>query len=172
MRKSIKRLTAAVLFMSITVSSTFFLTACKNNDVSSKNKIVVFNYGDYIDSTLLDKFEKETGIKVVYEEFLTPEAMYTKFKNGAVDYDLICCSDYMLDKMIKEKDVRKIDYDKMKYIKISVKNTGICRKVLTRHLVIQFLITGEQSAYCIILKWWIKYLTAGMSYGIRSIKTT
>lgn len=117
MRKSIKRLTAAVLFMSITVSSTFFLTACKNNDVSSKNKIVVFNYGDYIDSTLLDKFEKETGIKVVYEEFLTPEAMYTKFKNGAVDYDLICCSDYMLDKMIKEKDVRKIDYDKMKYIK-------------------------------------------------------
>ena len=60
---------------------------------------------------------KETGIKVVYEEFLTPEAMYTKFKNGAVDYDLICCSDYMLDKMIKEKDVRKIDYDKMKYIK-------------------------------------------------------
>ena len=64
MRKSIKRLTAAVLFMSITVSSTFFLTACKNNDVSSKNKIVVFNYGDYIDSTLLDKFEKETGIKV------------------------------------------------------------------------------------------------------------
>ena len=56
MRKSIKRLTAAVLFMSITVSSTFFLTACKNNDVSSKNKIVVFNYGDYIDSTLLDKF--------------------------------------------------------------------------------------------------------------------
>lgn len=74
MRKSIKRLTAAVLFMSITVSSTFFLTAYKNNDVSSKNKIVVFNYGDYIDSTLLDKFEKETGIKVVYEEFLTPEA--------------------------------------------------------------------------------------------------
>ena len=61
MRKSIKRLTAAVLFMSITVSSTFFLTACKNNDVSSKNKIVVFNYGDYIDSTLLDKFEKETA---------------------------------------------------------------------------------------------------------------
>ena len=37
MRKSIKRLTAAVLFMSITVSSTFFLTACKNNDVSKPN---------------------------------------------------------------------------------------------------------------------------------------
>ena len=145
MRKSIKRLTAAVLFMSITVSSTFFLTACKNNDVSSKNKIVVFNYGDYIDSTLLDKFEKETGIKVVYEEFLTPEAMYTKFKNGAVDYDLICCSDYMLDKMIKEKDVRKIDYDKMKYIK------NIGKKYWDM---------------------WIMYLTAGMSYGIKSIKKT
>lgn len=62
MRKSIKRLTAAVLFMSITVSSTFFLTACKNNDVSSKNKIVVFNYGDYIDSTLLDKLDRRAHV--------------------------------------------------------------------------------------------------------------
>ena len=61
MRKSIKRLTAAVLFMSITVSSTFFLTACKNNDVSSKNKIVVFNYGDYIDSRFLINLRKKQG---------------------------------------------------------------------------------------------------------------
>ena len=115
--KNLKRIMSAVLFMSIMVSSTFFLTSCKQKNTSSKNKIIVFNYGDYIDSSLLDKFEKETGIKVVYEEFLTPEAMYTKYKNGAVDYDLICCSDYMLDKMIKEKEVRKIDYSKMKYVK-------------------------------------------------------
>ena len=107
MIKSIKRITAAVLFVSITVSSMFFMTSCKKKGTSSKNRIVVFNYGDYIDQTLLDKFEKETSIKVVYEEFLTPEAMYTKYKNGAVDYDLICCSDYMIDKMIKEKEVKK-----------------------------------------------------------------
>lgn len=117
MIKSIKRITAAVLFVSITVSSMFFMTSCKKKGTSSKNRIVVFNYGDYIDQTLLDKFEKETGIKVIYEEFLTPEAMYTKYKNGAVDYDLICCSDYMIDKMIKEKEVKKIDYGRMKYIK-------------------------------------------------------
>ena len=57
MIKSIKRITAAVLFVSITVSSMFFMTSCKKKGTSSKNRIVVFNYGDYIDQTLLDKFE-------------------------------------------------------------------------------------------------------------------
>ena len=49
MIKSIKRITAAVLFASITVSSMFFMTSCKKKGTSSKNRIVVFNYGDYID---------------------------------------------------------------------------------------------------------------------------
>lgn len=98
--------------------STIF-TACGTSESkkNSSNQIVVFNYGDYIDRDTLKQFEKETGIEVVYEEFLTPEAMYTKYKNGSVKYDVICCSDYMLDKMIKAKEVRKVDYSKMKHIK-------------------------------------------------------
>lgn len=42
MIKSIKRITAAVLFVSITVSSMFFMTSCKKKGTSSKNRIVVF----------------------------------------------------------------------------------------------------------------------------------
>ena len=106
-RTMLSRLTAAGL--AVLLSASGLLTACGTTEKKSDKRIVVFNYGDYIDRDVLKQFEKETGISVAYEEFLTPEAMYTKFKNGTIHYDLICCSDYMLDKMIQEKDVRKID---------------------------------------------------------------
>ena len=94
-----------LMFKAVTVliiAAMLFSSCGRNVEEKAENQIVVFNYGDYIDRDILKQFEKETGIKVVYEEFLTPEAMYTKYKNGTVKYDLICCSDYMIDKMIKE----------------------------------------------------------------------
>ena len=39
-------------------------------------------------------------IKVEYEEYITPEDMYTKYKSGVISYDVICTSDYMIEKMI------------------------------------------------------------------------
>ena len=45
---------------------------------SSGNTLTVFNWGDYIDEDLIDKFEEETGIKVIYETFDSNEAMMTK----------------------------------------------------------------------------------------------
>ena len=101
--------------MAVILAASGLLTACGTSGQKSGRRIVVFNYGDYIDHDVLKEFEKETGISVAYEEFLTPEAMYTKYKNGTIHYDLICCSDYMLDKMIREKDVRKIDMEQLKY---------------------------------------------------------
>lgn len=106
-----KRMAAAFTFMIM-----ILLTSCGSSVKKPDKQIVVFNYGDYIERELLDEFEEETGIEVVYEEFLTPEAMYTKYKNGSVKYDLICCSDYMLDKMIKEDEVEEIDYNNMEHI--------------------------------------------------------
>ncbi len=100
----------------LTITAMLLSSCNRNTGEKAEKQIIVFNYGDYIDRDILGQFEKETGIKVVYEEFLTPEAMYTKYKNGTVKYDLICCSDYMLDKMIKEKEVREIDYNVMEHI--------------------------------------------------------
>ncbi len=100
----------------LTIAAMLFSSCGRNSEEKAENQIVVFNYGDYIDRDILKQFEKETGIKVVYEEFLTPEAMYTKYKNGTVKYDLICCSDYMIDKMIKEKEAREINYTAMEHI--------------------------------------------------------
>ena len=114
MRKISRIVTAA--FMSIVMSVSVTSCGSTDNKAENKNEIVVFNYGDYIDRDLLDQFEEETGIHVVYEEFLTPEAMYTKYKNGSVKYDLICCSDYMINKMIISDEVEPVDYDSMEYI--------------------------------------------------------
>ena len=113
----IQKYTLKFKAISLLTTAALLLASCgKGTEKNAPDQIVVFNYGDYIDRSILGQFEEETGIKVVYEEFLTPEAMYTKYKNGTVKYDLICCSDYMLDKMIKEKEVREIDYTVMEHI--------------------------------------------------------
>ena len=73
------------------------LTGC-----SSAPTLYLFNYGDYIDPQVYDLFEQETGIRVVYDEYDAPESMYAKFVSGGASYDLICTSDYMLEKLISE----------------------------------------------------------------------
>lgn len=83
------------------------------NSGSSTNKLVIYNWGDYIDPALLKKFTKETGIRVQYETFDSNEAMYTKIKQGGTTYDLAVPSDYMIDKMIKEKLLVKLDKSKI-----------------------------------------------------------
>mgnify|MGYP000787987316 FL=1 len=55
---------------------------------NASDKLVIYNWGDYIDPDLLTKFTKETGIKVQYETFDSNEAMYTKIKQGGTTYDL------------------------------------------------------------------------------------
>lgn len=107
-----KLLLAAVLGLA------FFLFGCSAAKESAKedNSLVVFNYGDYVDVETLHMFEEETGIQVKYEEYITPEDMYTKYQSGAIDYDLICTSDYMIEKMIQEGEAQKIDTSKMEYM--------------------------------------------------------
>lgn len=107
------KITLALVVVAVSAAGSF-LTSCGRSEQGG-NEIVVFNYGDYIDRDILSQFQEETGIRVRYEEFLTPEAMYTKYKNGTINYDLICCSDYMLDKMIREGEVREIDYASMEH---------------------------------------------------------
>ena len=77
-------------------------------------ELTVFNYGEYIDLDTIKMFEKETGIQVSYEEYVTPEDMYTKYKSGVIDYDLICSTDYMVEKLSREGELLKYDPSHMK----------------------------------------------------------
>lgn len=68
----------------------------------------VFNWGEYIDEDVLADFENEFGVKVIYETFLSNEAMYTKLQTGDV-YDVVVPSDYMIERMIQEDMLQKLD---------------------------------------------------------------
>ena len=87
------------------------LSGCGAKD--SPNTLTVLNYGKYMEPEVLEMFEEETGIKVEYEEYVTPENMYTKYRAGAIDYDLICTSDYMVGKLIQEGQVLEMDFTKI-----------------------------------------------------------
>ena len=93
----------------------FLLAGCGRTD--SPNTLTVLNYGKYIEPKVLELFEEETGIKVEYEEYITPENMYTKYKAGAIDYDLICTSDYMIEKLILEDEVSEMNFKNIPLVK-------------------------------------------------------
>ncbi len=78
---------------------------------ASAEKISVYNWGDYIDPETIKMFEEETGISVEYMVFETNEDMYAKIANGNSSYDVIFPSDYMVERMIHENLLQKINWD-------------------------------------------------------------
>lgn len=95
------------------VLMTGILTACGSSSSSAgeNSEVVIYNWGEYIDPDTLTMFEEETGIKVVYDEFETNEIMYPKVESGASRYDVICPSDYMIQKMIDNDLLAEINFD-------------------------------------------------------------
>ena len=81
---------------------------------TAPDKLVIYNWGDYIDPALLEDFTKETGIKVQYETFDSNESMYTKIKQGGTTYDIAIPSEYMIAKMKKEDLLNPLDHSKIK----------------------------------------------------------
>ncbi|MDO5794858.1 MAG: ABC transporter substrate-binding protein [Turicibacter sp.] len=98
------------------------LTACSGGE---KEKLNVYNVGEYIDPEVIKIFEKEFNCKVNYEVFDSNETMYQKIKAGGTQYDVAFPSDYMVEKMINEGLVQPLDYDKIpnfEYISDDYKN--------------------------------------------------
>ncbi|GMB09800.1 ABC transporter substrate-binding protein [Thermolongibacillus altinsuensis] len=84
---------------------------------SGKNTLTVYNWGDYIDPDLIKKFEKETGIKVIYQTFDSNEAMMTKIAQGGTTFDVAVPSEYAISKMKEEGLLLPIDHSKLPNLK-------------------------------------------------------
>ncbi len=99
------------------------LSGCGSNTTQPEDnkedagEVVVYNWGDYLDPETLDMFEEETGIKVVYEEYETNEIMYPKVESGAVAYDVLCPSDYMVEKLLQNDLLQELDKDNIPNLK-------------------------------------------------------
>ncbi|WP_338752798.1 ABC transporter substrate-binding protein [Bacillus sp. FJAT-52991] len=81
------------------------------------NTLTVYNWGDYIDPDLITQFEKETGIKVIYETFDSNEAMMTKIEQGGTAYDIAIPSEYAIDKMKKNDLLIPVDHSQLPNLK-------------------------------------------------------
>ena len=75
-----------------------------------ENVVYVYSWGDYLDPEVMEQFEAETGIRVVLDEFDTNESMYPRIKEGAEAYDVLCPSDYMIQKLIQNDLLQPLDY--------------------------------------------------------------
>lgn len=89
----------------------------RETNMMNSEKVVVYNWGEYLDPEVLTMFEEETGIDVVYEEFETNEILYPKISSGAIAYDVICPSDYMIQRMIENDLLAEINFDNIPNIK-------------------------------------------------------
>ena len=118
MMKKIVSVLFAVIVIALSCSASFGVAA-KQIDVSKLKgtEINVYNWGEYISDGAEDtldvnkEFEKETGIKVNYTTYDSNENMYNKIKGGGANYDIIIPSDYMIERMIDEDMLEKINFD-------------------------------------------------------------
>ena len=121
---------AVVLSLLCICLTSAFLTACGRDkeetnaaeqgeqaDAQGDNVVMVYNSGEYIDPEVPKLFEKETGIKVVYDTFETNEEMYPVIQAGGVIYDAVCPSDYMIEKMMQNHLLQEVDFNNVPNIK-------------------------------------------------------
>ena len=105
-----KRLISMAALALVLVLSVAMLSGCGGEKVTT---ITVFNWFDYIDESVIAKFEEETGIKVNYTNFTTTEEAYAKLEKGAGSYDVIVPSDYIIERMIKNDMLAELDVSAM-----------------------------------------------------------
>ncbi len=91
--------------------------AYSGSSAAHSEQVIVYNWGEYMDPEVIEQFTKETGIEVIYDEFETNETMYPKVEAGAVAYDLVCPSDYMIKRMLDNDLLAKINFDNVPNIK-------------------------------------------------------
>lgn len=75
----------------------FILNGCMMN-----NKLLIFNWGEYINDDFVLLFEEIYGVEVFIFIVDSNELFYFKIKFGIIVYDLVLLGDYMVEKLIKE----------------------------------------------------------------------
>ncbi len=124
-----KKYLISAFLLAVIIISVFSFASCSekdDNDVPLGDEIVlnVYNWGEYISDGSEDSFDvneafedwcKEQGLNVSvnYSTFDSNESMYNKLESGAVSYDIVIPSEYMIERMIEEDMLEKIDVSKL-----------------------------------------------------------
>ncbi len=97
-----------IVFLSVLSLLMVALISC-----TAKPKLYVLNWGDYADLNLIEVFEKEYDVKVVYREVGSNEEMATLLQANSSPYDIAVPSDYMIDKLKSLQLIQPIDFTKL-----------------------------------------------------------
>lgn len=90
------------------------LTGCGGSDAGKNGELNLFIWTEYVPEDLISDFEKESGVKVNVSMFSTNEEMLSKYKSGADGaYDIVQPTGYMVQNMIGEDLLQKIDTSKL-----------------------------------------------------------
>ncbi|WP_287330890.1 ABC transporter substrate-binding protein, partial [Parabacteroides sp.] len=90
-------------------------SSCARTEKERSKILKIYNWADYIDEDILDEFpvwyKEQTGedIRIIYQVFDINEIMLTKVERGHEDFDLICPSEYIIERMLKKKLLLPID---------------------------------------------------------------
>ncbi len=100
-----KRRLSSLLMIFVLV---FSLASCGN-----RNILLFLNWGEYIDETLLEAFEEKYNCTVHMDLGDSNEIFYSKVRGGTTVYDVVCPSDYMIEKMYRNDMLHEIDMTKL-----------------------------------------------------------
>jgi len=78
-----------------------------------KERLYIYNWTYYTPDSVIEKFEKEYNVKVIYDEFASNEDMYAKLLSGGSGYDIVFPSADYVSIMIQQKMFEKIDKSKI-----------------------------------------------------------
>lgn len=104
-----KKIFKALIF----ITCAMLILSCGNRE----KELHVFNWADYMNPDVIEKFEKEYNCKVVINYFDSNEALYAKVKAGASGYDVMFPSGYMSKIMHEQKLISELDHSKIENLK-------------------------------------------------------
>ncbi|GHV93167.1 spermidine/putrescine ABC transporter substrate-binding protein [Spirochaetia bacterium] len=105
----------AAVFCTVFAFCLFTLGGCGGE--ADPNKLYIYNWTYYTPDSVIEKFEKEYGVTVIYDEFASNEDMYAKLKAGGSGYDIVFPSGDYTSIMINQKMLEKIDKSKIPNLK-------------------------------------------------------
>lgn len=117
MKKRLFALTLAAVAAATTMTGCGGASQGGKTGSKDAGELYVYNWGEYIDESVIDLFEEETGIEVTYDLFETNEEMYPIIEAGAINYDVVCPSDYMIQKMLENGLLAEINFDNVPNVK-------------------------------------------------------
>lgn len=109
-----KRISSILLIAALLAG---FATVSQARDNDRSHILKIYNWADYIDEDLLDEFQvwyrEQTGeeIEIIYQLYDINEVMLTKIETGHEDYDVVCPSEYIIERMLRNDLLLPISHD-------------------------------------------------------------